>query len=66
MLLENLASSHPSVVNHLKEELERLQRTAVTPSNGPKDPKANPKYWGYVWTHWKDEYQQSGNQGKCD
>ena len=28
-----MASSHPGIVNHLKEELERLQRTAVQPTN---------------------------------
>ena len=50
----NLVSTHPEIVKGLKAELQKLKRTAVEPTNGPKDPQANPKYWGYIWTHWKD------------
>ena len=50
----NLVSIHPEIVKGLKAELQKLERTAVEPTNGPKDPQANPKYWGYIWTHWKD------------
>ena len=50
----NLAFTHPGIVKRLKGELEKLKATAVKPTNGPKDPRANPKYWGYIWTHWKD------------
>lgn len=50
----NLAATHPDILNTLKVKLKYYNNTAVPPGNKPWDPAANPKYWGYSWTNWKD------------
>jgi hypothetical protein len=50
----NLASSHPSILTVMQAALERHNSTVVPARNRDRDPKSNPKYWGYTWTNWKD------------
>ena len=38
----------------LMKKLKKLEKSAMKPSNMHFDPRADPKYWGYVWTNWKD------------
>ncbi|CAG0922947.1 unnamed protein product [Notodromas monacha] len=50
----NLASQYPGVVDELWRKLMAYQAASVEPINTPSDPLANPKYWGYFWSNWKD------------
>ena len=50
----NVSVEHPKLVKVMRDKLEDFQKTAMKPSNEPFDPEADPKYWGYVWTNWKD------------
>lgn len=38
----------------LMKKLKKLEKSAMKPSNMHFDPRSDPKYWGYVWTNWKD------------
>ena len=40
----------------MKLLLLQYKKGEMPPMNTPEDPNANPKYWGYVWTNWKDYY----------
>ncbi|XP_042228154.1 arylsulfatase B-like [Homarus americanus] len=50
----DLAATHQSVMAIMKDRLNQYNATAVPPRNKPWDPAANPKFWGYAWTNWKD------------
>ncbi|XP_064114170.1 arylsulfatase B-like isoform X2 [Macrobrachium nipponense] len=50
----DIAALHPDVVSIAKILLAQYNATAIPPGNKPFDPAANPKYWGYTWTNWKD------------
>ncbi|XP_076235831.1 arylsulfatase B [Calliopsis andreniformis] len=50
----NLMKEFPTIANMLKEELERLNATAVQPGNRPWDSRANPKFWDHTWTNFGD------------
>lgn len=50
----DLAATYPDVLTIMKVKLRQYNATAVPPRNKPWDPTANPKYWGYAWTNWKD------------
>ena len=50
----NLAQVQPEILKKLKKKLREFKNSAVKPSNMAFDPSSNPKYWGYVWTNWKD------------
>ena len=52
--LRNVAQDYPQLVKRMEREIKKLGKTAMKPNNVPFDPKADPKYWGYVWTNWKD------------
>ncbi|XP_071545951.1 arylsulfatase B isoform X6 [Panulirus ornatus] len=51
---KDVAATYPDVLALMKIKLRRYNATAVPPRNKPWDPTANPKYWGYAWTNWKD------------
>ncbi|XP_069174122.1 arylsulfatase B isoform X1 [Procambarus clarkii] len=50
----DLAAVHKDVLSVLEVILKRYNATAVPPANKPWDTAANPKYWDYTWTNWKD------------
>ena len=50
----NLAENNPEIVKKLRKKLKKFENSAMKPSNMPHDPSSDPKYWGYVWTNWKD------------
>ena len=43
----------------LEETFRLFNSTAVPPRNKPIDPRADPKYFDYVWTNWCD-YVEGG------
>ncbi|XP_072941442.1 arylsulfatase I isoform X2 [Epargyreus clarus] len=47
----NLADKEPEVLRRMLDELERINRTVVPPSNKELDPRGDPKYWGRVYTN---------------
>lgn len=49
----NIADSHPEMLKFLLQRLAFYNATQVPPANKPADPKANPKYYGYIWTWWQ-------------
>lgn len=51
---KDVAATYPDVLALMKIKLRQYNATAVPPRNKPWDPTANPKYWGYAWTNWKD------------
>ena len=51
----NLAHSHPEILERLTTVLEAYNATAVPPKNCPLDPKADPKLHDNVWTWWADQ-----------
>ncbi|XP_076067121.1 arylsulfatase B-like isoform X1 [Oratosquilla oratoria] len=50
----DLSEDHSDIMNVLHGFLEKYNATAVPPRNKPFDKAANPKYWGYTWTNWRD------------
>ncbi|XP_076619804.1 arylsulfatase J [Colletes latitarsis] len=50
----NLANEYPAIVNSLKQELRRLNATAVPPGNMSWDKRANPDFWDHMWTNFGD------------
>lgn len=48
----NLANRRTDVLRVMLETLD--QYDPVQPLNKPGDPAANPKFWNYAWTNWKD------------
>lgn len=50
----DLSQDRPDVIKFLKARLQYYDESAVPPRNKPWDPAANPKYWDYAWTNWKD------------
>lgn len=48
----NLAQKEPDILNELI--LLTNKYVPVEAGNKPADPMANPKYWNYTWTYWKD------------
>ncbi|KAK4299256.1 hypothetical protein Pmani_028454 [Petrolisthes manimaculis] len=60
----DLSHDRPEVVSYLKSRLQYYNKSAVPPRNKPWDPAANPKYWGYAWTNWKDYPVPPMSQGE--
>ncbi|XP_056639483.1 arylsulfatase J isoform X2 [Diorhabda sublineata] len=50
----NVVKNNPTIVQWLKEILDRYNKTAVPPGNLPLDPRGDPKNWNYVWTNFGD------------
>ena len=38
----------------MEETLRMYKATEIPPGNKPIDPRANPKYYDYIWTNWMD------------
>ncbi|XP_034171357.1 arylsulfatase J isoform X2 [Osmia lignaria lignaria] len=50
----NLVNEFPSIVNFLRDELKKLNSTAILPGNLPWDKRANPELWDHTWTNFGD------------
>ena len=51
-----MSKTFPKILTEMKLLLLQYKKGEMPPMNTPEDPNANPKYWGYVWTNWKDYY----------
>lgn len=50
----NLASHRPNIVLNMEQLIMKYRKTAVAPSNVPRDPNADPARWNGTWTNWLD------------
>ncbi|CAB3235666.1 unnamed protein product [Arctia plantaginis] len=51
---QNLAEQFPDVLQRMLTELDKVNKTAVLPNNKDIEPRADPKYWGRVFTNFGD------------
>ncbi|TRY78891.1 hypothetical protein TCAL_06738 [Tigriopus californicus] len=50
----NLAEEFPQILNDLRKIALAFQDSAIKGVNTPYDNDADPKYWNYTWTNWRD------------
>lgn len=55
----NVAAQFPNILSDLLLTLDRYNKTAVPPANLPLDPRADPKYYGNIWTNFGDYNQEN-------
>ena len=50
----NLAEIYPDKLGELLNMMEKVNRTAIPPSNREIDSRADPRYWSNTWTNFGD------------
>lgn len=61
--MRNLAHERPDILARLKEKIDFYGKIAKKPRNKPMDPKADPRYYGGIWTWWYDEIKIAQSLG---
>ena len=56
MSRHDVSKTYPTILTEMKLLALKFKRGIIPPLNVREDPNANPKYWGYVWTNWKDYF----------